>query len=188
MAKAELPSPELLRKLLRYDPETGQLFWRARPVSLFRAGHFSAEHNAAKWNTRYAGKPTTPSLGSEGYARCTINGRLYHAHRIIWALHYGEWPEGCIDHINRDRADNRISNLRVVTVAENNKNRSLQTNNTSGVAGVCWKACRSLWRAQINHHGEVLWLGDFPKRRQAIAARRDAERRYGYHENHGKPT
>ena len=111
MAKQDLLSPDLLRKLFAYDPETGVLTWAHRPVEMFKAGHFSAEHNAAKWNTRYAGKTAFTTLCSAGYPNGDVFGIRCKAHQIAWAVYYGEWPDGCIDHINRIRTDNTSATL-----------------------------------------------------------------------------
>ncbi len=93
---------------------------------------------------------------------------------------------GHIDHINGDRGDNRISNLRVVTSTENNRNKAINKNNTSGVTGVTWSKSRRKWIAQI-HIGKIgKALGGFDRVEDAIAARKNAETRYGFHENHGR--
>jgi len=176
MPGKDLPSPELLRKLLRYDPETGKLFWRERVADC-------PEHR--RWNTRYARKEAGKINSSDGYMRVKISCRLMKAHRVVWAMQTGDWPVGQIDHVNHDRADNRINNLRCVTVAENSRNQSIASNNTSGVCGVYWHRSTGKWRAVISVSGVRLYLGDFSNLFDATTARRASERKYGYHENHG---
>jgi hypothetical protein len=91
---------------------------------------------------------------------------------------HGVWPEDQIDHINRDRADNRIENLREVTNKQNQQNRSTNSDNTSGHTGVSWYKPYSKWRAQIKHNHKVIHLGYFTNIEDAIAARKAAEKLY----------
>ena len=184
MIHKDLPSPELLRKLLRYEPETGKLFWMERGVSLFNDGVQTAEHTCARWNSRLAGRPAF-SKSSHGYLRCSIFYRRYYAHRIIWAMVTSEWPSAQIDHINHDRLDNRIKNLRAVTNKENGKNQSMPCTNTSGTVGVGWHKASGKWRADIVSNGKQIRLGKFTDIKDAIVARKDAEAEYFYHRNHG---
>ena len=122
MPQKELPPVELLRKLLTYDPETGIFVWNPRGPSDFigSAGH-GAAWKAANWNAQRAGKRAF-SLRADGYLAAHFLGAMYRAHRIAWAMHYGEEPSGKIDHINGDRTDNRIVNLRVVSDTGNARN------------------------------------------------------------------
>ncbi len=166
MAVNSIPTPIVLRQLLRYEPDTGHLYW----LDNARNG--------------YAGKEAG-TISSHGYRKVFVNYRQYSAHRIAWAIHYGEWPVGHIDHINHDRSDNRISNLRVVTNAENRKNLTRRADNKTGVCGVFWEARTKRWRAQINHDGKRFRLGTFTDKSAAEEARREAERRFGFHHNHG---
>lgn len=100
-------TPFELRQLVEYDPETGSLIWKQRDGN-------------ARLNSKLAGKPAFAQL-SDGYLTGRIKGKNYKAHRIAWAVAYGEWPQGQIDHINGDRSDNRLPNLRVVSNSENGK-------------------------------------------------------------------
>jgi hypothetical protein len=186
MAKNELPSPELLRKLIDYDPASGVMIWRARSPELFTDSIKSAAHVAAYWNSRFAGTPALASIGRNGYLHGRIFGDAYLAHRVAWAIHYGEWPLGQIDHINHDRTNNRIANLRVVRNSENCKNTTLRASNTSGITGVTWDRANNRWRAQICVNGVMISLGRFTNKSDAIRVRKQAERRHGFHENHGR--
>lgn len=184
----ELPSPELLRKLLRYEPETGKLFWRERGVEMFSDGKQSAEHTCNIWNSKHAGKEALTARNSEGYRHGRILGRSYKAHRVIWAMVHGEWPVKQLDHVNGVRDDNRIKKLRQVTKAENSKNLKRPSNNNSGVMGVCWvKRCEK-WRSQIQVKGKNKFLGYFTDFNEAVAARKAAEVKYGFHKNHGRAS
>ncbi len=172
---------ETLRRLLAFDPETGDLAWLPRPE-----GMFPDKRSFGIWNTRYAGKPAFTSVDSRGYRCGRVFDRPYRAHRIAWALATGVWPSGTIDHINGDKTDNRPANLRNVPLNENAKNRPMQSNNTSGIAGVSWNKRHRKWEANIRISGRRLHLGRFDDIQAAAEARRAADRKYGFHENHGR--
>lgn len=177
---------DLLRRLLRYDPETGRLYWLPRPLEMFaNTGCGGAEGNAARWNGKCAGKPALTAK-CRGYYHGPIFRQKYYAHRVAWALHYGAWPEGEIDHINHDHADNRIANLRVVSRQENCLNQPQPRTNSSGVTGVYWDKNRKLWLAAIQVDGRARHLGRFADIQAAIQVRKAAERQHGFHRNHGK--
>jgi len=178
--KKELISPALLRKILRYDAETGDLFWRERPDEMF-----TSKGSAKGWNVQFSGKKALMTLDGEGYRRGRILGRKYRMHRVCWAIETGSWPIAELDHINGIRDDNRISNLREVAHAENMRNKRLQANNSSGVAGVCRNKTNGKWQSQIKVSGRLHALGLFSKFEEAVLARREAEEKYGFHKNHG---
>jgi hypothetical protein len=146
---------------LSYNPETGVLTWKRR-------------ENAWKgWNETWAGKPAgSRGSGGEGYSYVTIDFRPRKAHRIAWLLHFGIMPAGFIDHINGDRLDNRIANLRLSTNAENMRNRAAPRNNSSGYKGVYLDAYTKRWKAQINIAGKNRNLGRFDTPEEAHAAYR----------------
>jgi hypothetical protein len=119
--------------------------------------------------------------------RCRVcfGGKTYFSHRLIWAWHHGDPGDREIDHINHDRGDSRIENLRIVTRQENMMNKALQKNSTSSHCGVAWDSKAQKWRAHIKLNGVAKYLGVFKDIGDAIAARREAEERFGFHENHG---
>lgn len=186
MAKP-LPTHEMLRKALRCCPDAGKLWWRVRPLSTFEDGAYSAERLCKTWNAQWAGKEALTGNHGNGYKSGGLNGRTIYAHRAIWALIHGEWP-GEIDHINGDRSDNRLINLRIVTRLENTRNARMARNNSSGVTGVCWDATKKKWAAYIGSGENRTNLGNFKRFDNAVAARKQAERRLGYHPNHGRPS
>lgn len=170
---------DILLSVLDYSPETGALLWKRRTPDMFNG-------NAAKcagWNTRYAGRPALQCLDSEGYQHGSVLGRDLKAHRVAWIITHNEEP-GALDHINRDKSDNRIANLREVSGTENQRNMPIRRDNSSGVPGV--GLCKGSWRARITLGGAEYYLGSFATFEQAVAARREAEAKHGFHENHGK--
>lgn len=168
-------------RLLKPDFETGKLFWKPRPPSMFRT-----ENVCDAWNFRYACEEAFLTVNPSGYRMGEVLGKTYAAHRVLWLLHTKAWPAQFIDHINGDPSDNRIVNLRAATKRENQRNKRMQKNNTSGTVGVIWIKHLSKWRAMIGIDGRGYALGTFDNIEDAIAARKAAEKRCGFHENHGR--
>lgn len=175
-----------ISKLFRVDFDAGKLFWAVRSPEMFASGKQHREHNCASWNSRYAGKEALRSDDGKGYKVGAIYNRMYSAHRVIWMLKYGSWPNGEIDHINGDPSDNRLINLRVVSPVENSMNRGIPTNNTSGAVGVYWDKQPGKWKAQVTIRGRVKHIGHYVDFADAVDARKAAEKVYGFHENHGR--
>jgi hypothetical protein len=186
--KHPVPTPETLRALLRYDPETGKLFWRPRGVEWFAPSkRRTAEHKMNNWNSKCASKEAFTTTDRLGYRQGRIFDRGYLAHRVIWAMVTGSWPEEDIDHEDRNPGNNRWDNLRAVPHAVNMRNLPPRANNTSGVCGVSWSRRSRKWYAQIRTNGKPRSLGLFDSFDDAVAARKAAEAAHGYHKNHGKP-
>lgn len=181
MSTNENLSPEIVKQLLRYDPETGLLFWRHREDEFF-----PTTRAAFAWNSKYANKQAFTCLGAGGYYKGGILGHIFQAHRVIWALVHGEWPDNEIDHLNHERGDNRIVNLRAVTRRQNQLNHKLHSNSWTGVHGVDLR--KGKWRASIRIYGDNKFLGSFATKKDAVKARKRAEKRNGFHPNHGLPT
>ena len=186
MTDKKPPSPSVLRQLIDYDPETGALVWRVRDVSFFTDGKKSALVAMNTWNARCAGKPALNGKMSSGYFSGRIFVRHYLSHRVAWAIYSGAWPERQIDHINGNKSDNRIVNLRSATSQENSKNRAIGIKNTSGTIGVSWSEQKSKWLVRINKNGRQIAIGSFKSKDDAISARAKASLEYGYHANHGR--
>lgn len=151
-----------------YDPETGRLFWA---LDIGRAKKGQEAGTITKW----------------GYRDVKLNHKKYKAHRIIWDM-----KNPCdkllgreqIDHINHDKLDNRLVNLRKVSALTNQRNMPLGRANTTGAIGV-YRAGKG-WRAMIMVKRVQIYLGCFNTFTEALSARKDAEIKYGFHENHGK--
>ena len=184
-------TPDLCRQLLRYEPETGKLFWKPRPVIMFadspyRGGIRTAEWACNAWNSKWAESEAFTASNGDGYrvgAICRVNFR---AHRVAWAIVHGEWPADQIDHINGDRSDNRLDNLAPVTNAINHQNEGMPKNNTSGVAGVYWCKHTGKWRALVKVNYKSRCLGRYATIAEAQAARKAELDRLGFAEGHGQ--
>lgn len=169
-------TPEAVRAALDYDPETGRLTWRVREMPKRRG--------SATWNVRYAGKEAFTFVTRKGYRYGTVLNQRLMAHRVIWFMVHGRWPNQ-VDHINGDRQDNRLCNLREVDNRTNCRNRTQRRSLPLGIYrsknGKRWVACLGNTRDKGSTH-----LGTFDTLNEAVAARKDAERREGYHPNHGR--
>lgn len=134
---------DTLKSLLHYDPETGHFTWlqMARP------------NVSALVGTR-AGR-----VDETGYRRIKCAGGMYRAHSLAWFYMTGDWPPNEMDHVNRDRDDNRWSNLRLATRSENMRNTRTYRNNSSGQRGVLPKGKK--WIARIDVEKRAIWLGTF---------------------------
>jgi hypothetical protein len=125
-------------------------------------------------------------LNHSGYKMVNFEGKQYKAHRIIFAIHHGYFPS-LIDHIDRNKTNNVISNLREATKSENAKNTGMKADNTSGVTGVSFDSSRNKWRAYFRApSGEVILLGRYKRKEDAIESRRKMEVLRDYHETREK--
>lgn len=170
-----------LQELLVYEPESGKLFWK------YRASHwFKDEGNCKRWNSTFAGKEAFTCKHVKGYKIGIVNSKPYKAHRVIWCLVNGDWPAEQIDHINGDKSDNRLVNLRAVSNRENSKNQKMRITNTSGYTGVNFQKQSGRWQVRISTETGRIYLGLFDNLEEAIAVRKDCEASFGYHKNHGR--
>lgn len=124
-------------------------------------------------------------MSVSGYLETSIFRRRVLAHRIIWKMVYGTEPD-TIDHLNGDKSDNCIKNLRSISQTLNSRNQALRKNNTSGVLGVRWEARLHKWHSRINVNRKTVHLGVYASFDEAVAARKAAEREHGFHPNHGR--
>lgn len=149
--KKELTA-DRLREVLHYDQTTGFFSWRI------------SSSNRAPSGSKAGG------LDGKGYLRIKVDGQEYRAHRLVWLWVFGAWPECLIDHINHEKTDNRLCNLREATASQNQQNRRTSRNNTSGYTGVYWDRCAGKWGANIHHLGTQKNLGRYQSKEEARQA------------------
>ena len=149
-----------LKELLSYDPDTGIFVWIKSTDKRISIGAVAGIVN------------------NRGYRRIKIDGKHRRAHRLAWLYVHGVWPDGELDHMNRDKLDNRISNLRIATRSENLQNTNIRKNNTSGVKGVWLNKVRRKWVASVHINRKYKHLGHFNTIEEATAARQAAEKEF----------
>ena len=162
---------ELLKEYLDYNPETGIFTW-------IKSYHYRIKVGSVAGN----------SYGNNNsYTTIVLLKHRWYAHRLAWLYMFGELPPEMIDHVNGLRVDNRISNLRLATNTDNQRNKGLSSHNSSGVNGVYFNKGGSIkkWRASITIDKKTYALGSFLTFEEAVAAREKANKEHGFHENHG---
>jgi len=161
---------EQLMGIFDYDHHKGQLLRRCFSKGLFIG------LEVAGWD------------GADGYRHIEIAGISHLEHRLVWVYLTGFWPTDQIDHINKNRSDNRFPNLREVDNSENQKNTTLRSNNKTGIMGVHVRTDNGKWSVRITNRGSRYVLGSFDDFFEACCVRKSAEVRFGFHANHGKKT
>lgn len=153
---------ERATQLFLLDFEEGVLYWKIQ------------RHGPSKIGGRAGG------LGTCGYMVVTADSQRYKTHRIIWLLKYGYLPECEIDHIDRNKLNNSISNLRLApnNGADNMQNKNTYKNNASGVPGVWWRKEISKWRVFISIGGKRIWIGNYEDFFEAVCVRKSTEIKY----------
>lgn len=121
-------------------------------------------------NGKYKKGDVAGALKLNGYIAISIKGKKYHAHRLAWLYVHGHFPSDCIDHVNMNKSDNRIINLRLATKSQNMNNKGKRSNNKSGFKGVCWDKCQCKWKASTRFGGKNKHLGYFDSPLQASEA------------------
>lgn len=157
----KLPCPTVMRMMVQYDSESGLLSWRKRPAFLFKGISFSKETDAKRWNTRYATASAFTDACTNGYLGGGILKTAVLAHRVAWVIEYGFWPTQDIDHINRDRRDNRIENLRLVSSRLNALNRGANKSRGDHPKGV-FRSTGGNWMARLAYKRKPIHGGTFP--------------------------
>ncbi len=163
MKAKELPPLEWLNEWLSYDAETGKLYWKKQRGSYAKAGSEAG------------------GLHTKGYIRVGIRGNYYQAHRICWTIYHQEMlpTDAMLDHINGDRSDNRICNLRLVEEWMNSHNRYTQREESCGVHYNYAKSKSKPWEAKITINKVRHHIGTYATYAEAVAARRQAEEAHG---------
>lgn len=141
---------DYIKENLGYSPDTGEFFWK----------------KPARGRRKSVGYKDT---GKWGYTQICILNKNFLAHRLAWFLYYGEFPEGIIDHINGDKSDNRIINLRIASPSDNQCNRGSQINNSLGIKGVYRSGNK--FRATITKDRTTTYLGTFTTIEEASSIR-----------------
>lgn len=160
-----------LKEIVSYDPETGLFTYLPRPLK-----YCKDEQQMLAINAKYAGKPAFTTLSAQGYCLGGILGVRMYGQRVAWAISHGKWPNE-IDHINGDRADNRLENLREVTRSQNNMNCKPK-GGSSRFKGVTFDKEKRLWAAQIKADGQRKFLGRYSSEEDAAHAYDDAANKH----------
>lgn len=147
---------EQVRGVLHYDPETGDFTWKIRPARCMRVGDAAG------------------TINSKGHRLIRVFNQAYQAHRLAWLIMTGAWPADEIDHRNRCRSDNRWSNLREATRAQNARNQVRPKDNKTGITGVTFHKGMGRWRAYICVDSKNTFLGWFDTIGEAAQARASA--------------
>ena len=141
--------------ILDYHPKTGVFTWKKRPLE-----HFASERSFNIWNKKCPGT-VAGSPNNQGYWHISINKKLYKAHRLAILITSGVWPQAEVDHIDGNKQNNKIDNLRNVTTSQNLQNRPLPKNNTSGLKGVSFYKRSRKYMACIRANKKLRHLGYF---------------------------
>jgi len=162
---------QILKAMLEYSPATGKFIWISK-------------HPAAR---RIALGDEAGRVIQKGYIQIGIGGKYYLAHRLAFLYVNGVFPTDLVDHINGNPRDNRWTNLRIVTAAQNSQNAARSRKNSSGVTGVSWNIGVNKWVATIYANGKHTHLGCFDDLAEAAQVRKAAEQINQFHPNHGRP-
>jgi len=161
---------EDIKKRLSYNSETGVFIWiNPNPMAkMLKAGDIAGTKSKR-----------------DGYIRIKFNCKSYLAHRLAFLWMKGRFPEHQMDHGDRNRANNKWSNLKELTLGENLKNKSIYKNNSSGINGIYFDKESKKWRARIRVNNKMINLGRFTEKEDAISARKKAEKEFNFTETHG---
>jgi HNH endonuclease len=170
MLSKPLPPRDLVQQLLRYDPDTGHLWWLPRPQEMF-----VSKRGYAVWNANNAGKIAGGVHVANQRRTIVLNYKLYFSYRLVWLLVRGEPVPPRIDHIDGNALNDRIENLRAATQSQNLANARLRKTNKFGFKGI--EMVGPKFGACIQFEGRKRWLGTFATVEEAAAARHEAASR-----------
>jgi hypothetical protein len=161
----EIITQDYVKQLFEY--RDGELFWKV------------------KYSQRVKIGAKAGALDGDEYFRISINSKRYLNHRLIFLMHHGYLPE-YLDHIDGNPSNNKIENLRAATLTQNQHNRKLGKDNTSGVKGVCWHKIKKKWQIQMRINNKVKHFGYFDDLELADLVAQEARDKYhGAFANHG---
>lgn len=160
---------DFLKECVTYDPDTGIFIWNTRPLS-----HFKDLHAWSVTNSIYEGK-VAGRLNREGYIEITIGYKFYRAHRLAFLYMEGYLPENCVDHIDKNKSNNKWENLREVSIMCNGQNCNLAKNNKTGITGVHLNKKTNKFISYIMTAGVAKRLGSFSNLDDAVIARYQEE-------------
>jgi hypothetical protein len=160
--KESLLTQDYIKKLFKYNPETGDLLWRIQKGTQGIIGN------------------VTGCTDDRGRILIKINSKRYYAHRLVFLYHHGYFPEYEIDHIDRNPSNNRISNLREVSHICNMRNAKRDRTNTSGITGVYQVKGDGKWRAAITINRKIYHLKFTSSFKDTVIARHNAEIKYNW--------
>jgi len=169
MAKPKL-TQEYLKECLTYNSDSGIFIWNIRPLN-----HFKTKRACAVINTRNGNKEAGSIDKGSWCLSIRVNSKLYLAHRLAFLYMEGYMPENGIDHIDRNRLNNKWNNLREASQRCNMQNCKLSIMNTSGVTGVCWNKNWNKWESQITINSKTKHLGPYVNFDDAVRARYNEE-------------
>jgi HNH endonuclease/AP2 domain len=154
--KASCAAPELtqarLRELLDYNPETGVFVWKMKASMRTKIGSVAGSSHCGR------------------YLQVKVQTKKYLMHRLAWFYSYGVWPANEIDHINGNKIDNRLDNLREASRSQNEANKFIRIDSASRIKGVCWKKQNKKWKAEICVNKKRIYLGYYDTSEDAQAA------------------
>lgn len=143
---------EYLKKILQYEEETGLFYWKKRLSIRVTVGAVAGHISKVS-----------------GYVELRIHGKMYRGHELAWFYKTGEFSK-FVDHRNNIRHDNSWTNLRLGTQAENNRNKSMHSNNTSGYKGVSWSSRRKKFIVGITYESKYIYIGQYDSAKDAAIA------------------
>lgn len=152
-----------LAKILDYNPDTGVFTWKVKTCK------------------KVVPNTIAGSFNSLGYVQLKINKQFFYGHRLAWFFVHKEYPKLEIDHVNGNPSDNRICNLRLANRQQNNQNRIVRIDSSSGIRGVTLRKDTKKWKAEIRVNKKLISLGCFHTKEEAIKTRKIAEQKYFTH-------
>jgi len=152
-----------VKELLNYNPKSGVWTWKVNKSVRAKKGDIAGHVNSR-----------------DGYRRINVDQNMLKSSRLAWFYMEGYWPEQDVDHIDRDRTNDRWSNLRHVSRQCNIRNSNTQSNNKTGVVGVFWDRHRKKFMAYIAVNNKRVYLGRFTNIIKAVKARWEAEKKYSF--------